>query len=223
MASQQSIFEPDDDIRTHNLGQHIPQTPSVLKMKESPIEDILRDMFCGVICVRKVEGTEIVDYFSDYDHYEPFIREKTYSMRSYYAGYKGKIREYVNYAFILLDQYSEPLEYYVVAKRIQTEIDKLAKYCPCMSCTSFNFNPLKYLRCRHCHGCLKLGSITANKDLIELAKLNKKSNKIHYTYWNWLELTALGVFGLITYINLLGGIGILTGMNGINGMNGGKK
>ncbi len=61
------------------------------------------------------------------------------------------------------------IELYVVQQHISSELDKIKKYCSCITCASSTYNPLKYMWCSMCTGCLRAGPEHAKKEYIDRA------------------------------------------------------
>ncbi len=180
---------------SHSSNQYQPSqhTSNVYKQKSSvpkppptpgprPRENIRSDVaerFIGCCMIQKDEHRPIEDYFVDYDHWEVYSESKVYSRREYQASYSGKIKTYVNYLFVLRSEFPHENadsafqpeeEYYVVSKKVRTELDILEKYCKCFTCSASVLNPLRYIWCPVCTGCIKAGSGMAKKEHIEYAR-----------------------------------------------------
>ena len=167
-------------------NNHIPSTP-----KPKPIDDIqeqARDRFGGIIiCDKNDNDYGIENFFIEYDHYELYNEKKSYSKRPYQAAYKGVIKDYQNYLYIIDNIDNEDNEnddnkqYYVVAKKIYNDLESLEKYCTCLKCSASYFNPLKYIWCSHCTNCIKSGKGFAKEEYIKLAReiKNNTNNEPH--------------------------------------------
>lgn len=148
---------------------YIPPTPAPRSVDN--IQNDARDRFAGMIWVTKDESRTNEDYLVDFEHYEVYSEAKSYSKRPFQASYNGAIREYHNYLLVL--EGSEGPQYYVVAKKIRSDLEGLEKYCECVTCTSSVINPMKYIWCSYCTKCIKAGPGFANPEFIEQAKLKK--------------------------------------------------
>jgi len=152
----------------------IPQTP-----KPKCIDDIqeqARDRFAGIIICDKNDDISIDNYFSEYDYYEKYDENKSYSKRTYQSAYKGVLREYQNYLYVLESDYDK--QYYVVAKKLYNDLEILEKHCPCLKCSASYLNPLKYIWCPYCTNCIKAGKGFAKDEYIKQAQeLKDKSLK----------------------------------------------
>jgi hypothetical protein len=156
---------------------NIPKTPKPKSIDD--IQEQARDRFAGVIICDKNNDILIDNYFMEYDHYESYDENKSYSKRVYQSAYKGVLREYQNYLYILeLENENENREYYVVAKKLYNDLESLEKYCPCLKCSASYFNPLKYIWCPYCTNCIKTGKGFTKDEYIEQAQ--DKKNKISY-------------------------------------------
>lgn len=144
----------------------VPPTPGPKTLNE--IQSTARERFAGVIFITKEASRPTEDYFVDYDYYETYSETKSYSKRTYQAAYKSIMREYHNYLCILNTDVGD--EYYVVAKRVRSELEALEPYCPCTTCAASVINPLKYVWCPHCTRCIKAGPGFANPEYITKAK-----------------------------------------------------
>jgi hypothetical protein len=153
--------------------KHVPMlTPRPKHIKDIQVDAEAR--FVGFIMINNAEmAKDIVDYFSEYDYWEEYDESKWYSKRSYFAAYKGVMQEYNN--FLCAIKENEVDKYYVVAKRVVTELNKLEPYCTCIRCASNMFNPLKYIWCPVCTKCIKAGKGYADPTFVESAK-NLKNN-----------------------------------------------
>lgn len=166
--------------RTIPLDQQIQQRttvpPTPGPRSKNNIYDDVKTRFAGVICVNKDTITTTLDeYFSDFDYWELYSESKSYSRRSYQAAYKGVMKNYHNYICIIDDCGNE--EYYVVAKHIRSELENLEPFCQCNLCSASVINPLKYIWCPHCTGCIKAGPGFANTKFIEQAKALKLASQ----------------------------------------------
>ena len=157
-------------MKVRDGSQKVPQTPRARPIKDISIDATER--FVGIIWVSKDDGIAIEDYLIEYDFYEKYSETKTYSKRPYIEVYNGEIRKYNNYLCIFKQEEQED-EYYVLARRCKNELKELEPYCQCSICSSYN--PFKYLKCKHCVGCIKAGYGFANQTLIKNAKLLKES------------------------------------------------
>lgn len=165
-------------IPTGNLAQ----TPAPQRIEH--ITDNLAQRFMGVIDVQKDPKHTLEDYFVDYDHWEHYDESKSYSKRPYPAAYTGVMKTYRDYLFVLREGPDE--EYFVVANRYLTELDKLVPYCTCLTCRASPLNPIKYLWCPHCTRCLKGGAAFAHPEYIERAKLlmqQAQTRKVQHSRW----------------------------------------
>lgn len=170
-----------------------PPTPGPRSIENLPYD--FADRFAGVTLIQKEENRAIEDYFNEYDHWEPYHENKSYSRRSYQAAYKGIMREYYNFLFILTDSSGNKL-HYVVAKRIPTELESLEAYCTCNKCSASIFNPFKYIWCVHCTDCIKAGVGFARQEYIIKARalkssaLEKEPSKYFqiFSQFRWLKI-----------------------------------
>ncbi len=112
--------------------------------------------------------------FKPYDHYEIYDKDKKYHKNKYLAIYNGTPQYYVDYIYCI-DSESEK-KYYVISKRVPTDIDDLKKYCPCVRCSTRKINPLKYVWCSFCTGCIEAGPWHANPKYIEEARQRKSKD-----------------------------------------------
>lgn len=160
-----------------SCSKTIPSTPGPKPISE--IKSNATDRFAGLILIQKDPNRSVEDYFIDYDHWEIYSEDKSYSKRSYQAAHKGIMKEYYNYLCILSEEEMET--YYVVAKRVRNELELLEPFCTCTNCSSYF---LKHLWCSHCVRCIKSGSGFANPEYITKAKklkdLSKKDTIIPY-------------------------------------------
>ena len=147
------------------------------------IQNYVQNQFAGVMFVQKGPSESIVDFFVDYDFWEPYSNTKSYSKKIYQAAYKGTMRNYKDYLYILTDADADAdaedknEQYYAVAKRIHNELDDLEPYCPCVRCVLFSINPLKYIWCPNCTGCIKSGPGFVKEEYIIKARELKDTMK----------------------------------------------
>lgn len=127
-----------------------------------------KQRFIGIIFMEKDPNRSTEDYFYEYDFWEKYSETNHYNKKPYSAIYKGSNRKYVNYLCILGTDTGE--EYYVASKRIPTELESLEKYCRCSKCQSSFFNPMKYIWCKCCTGCIQAGEGFADKQIVEKAR-----------------------------------------------------
>jgi hypothetical protein len=181
----------------------VPPTPSPKKIEN--IHDNICDLkarFAGISYIQKDINMTCEDYLSEYDYWEIYSENKSYSKRPYQGSYKGIIRQYQNYLCILTDS-NDNEDYYVIAKRIRGELEYLELYCPCLNCSSFRFNPLKYIWCSYCVGCIKAGPGFAKKEYIDLAKNLQGIIKNDSQYTNIFDYIHNLSFNNIKNIELL--------------------
>jgi len=165
----------------------IPPTPG-----PSPVTSLQRtaqDRFAGLIWLQKEPNREIADYLSDYDWHEEYSESKVYSKRPYMAAYKGLLREYVYYLCVIssTENGANSERHYVVAKKIKSELEALEPFCSCLRCVASNINPLKYVWCPHCTGCIKAGAGFAKAEYIALAKQRKDEKALDENWWQRLN------------------------------------
>jgi len=191
--------------RTNSLGNilpNIPATPGPKKANE--IQENVKERFAGVLWIQKLKNKLPSDYFSEYDHWEIYDENKIYSKRPFQTVYTENLQEYQNYLCIMNNE-NNLEDYYVIAKRIPSELEVLYPYCPCIRCDSLVVNPLKYLWCPTCTKCLRSGcakyierakKIYRNKEL----KISEIENfkLLHYTKLRCIEvsiiLIIIGIF-----------------------------
>lgn len=158
------------------MRNNIPSTPNSKSIDD--IQEQARDRFAGIIISDKNDD-DIKNFFAEYDYYELYDENKSYSKRSYQAAYKGVLKYYQNYLYIIEDIDNEDTEnnkqYYVIARKIYDDLESLEKYCTCLKCSASYFNPLKYIWCPHCTNCIKSGKGFANEEYIKIAR-TKKNN-----------------------------------------------
>lgn len=150
------------------MNRDIPSTPCPRRINE--IEEEAIDRFGGVTFTLKCSNI-----LEDYDYHEKYDEQKSYSKRPFQETYKGILREYQNHLLVLTDENDR--EYYVVAKRIRSELKGLEAYCTCLKCQASYLNPLRYIWCDHCTKCIKTGKGFANNLYVETAKQLKDHKK----------------------------------------------
>lgn len=137
------------------------------------------------------------DIFYQYDFWEEYDPIKNYEKTIYSRKFKNKIRNYINVLCLVTFQNNEQ-KYFILSERYKSPNEKLIPYCPCFKCSCSKLNPLKYVFCECCVGCIKSGEFFSNKDYISIAKKNletkKKFNKIRI-----YEITFLVCVSLLLY------------------------
>ena len=195
-------------IPTTVSSNPVPPTPGPRSV--DAIQADARDRFVGMMWIQKDPSRSIEDYFIDCDHWEPYSETKSYSKRAYSAAYKGIMREYHNYLCILNTELGE--EFYVIAKRIRSELELLEKFCTCTTCTASVLNPLKYVWCPHCTRCIKAGPGFAKEEYIEKAISLKKESEsaklVPSKYGKYLEKISSVKLAEFTAVSIVG-LGIL--------------
>lgn len=167
----------NSNINSMQLPVYHPRQPLTPGPKSlNSIEQDWKIRFAGIMFLCKDKDTEIDDCFIEYDHYELYSEKKHYSRRIYSAAYKGIMKEYRSHLCIVsMEDTDENVEnYYVVAKKVKSEIEYLEKFCPCITCTASIVNPIKYIWCPQCTKCIKSGKGFTTLTNIELAKKNKE-------------------------------------------------
>jgi hypothetical protein len=152
---------------------YVPKTPKPRSIDD--IQDGAKDRFAGLFISDMPKNLPIDKYFIEYDHFEKYDENKSYSKRPYTMVHNGIIREYTNYLSIL-DHPNGEQDYYVVSKKLYNELDSLEKYCPCLTCSASCFNPLKYIWCSYCTNCIKAGKGFTKEEYITQARANMEKN-----------------------------------------------
>lgn len=151
------------------------QIPTGQKSLEATNNDI-KDRFVGVLWMQKDPSYNVEDYFMEYDHWEEYCENKSYSKRPYKAVYNQTMKDYCNYLCVLNTE-NEGEKFYVVAKRVRGELEILENYCTCLTCSAAWFNPLKYIWCPQCTRCIKAGHGFVDQNYINKAKVLKESKE----------------------------------------------
>lgn len=173
------------------MNDYVPRTPKPKSIND--IQDGARDRFAGLIICEKDNKIPIDTYFIEYDYYELYDENKSYSKRQYQAAYKGILREYKNYLYILESDEEDIKEYYVVAKKSYNDLESLEKFCPCLKCSASFLNPLKYIWCSYCTNCIKSGKGFAKEEYIKQAQeiKNKNMNHIPHKFHQYIQNTNM--------------------------------
>lgn len=110
-------------------------------------------------------------YFENYDFWEEYDVSKQYSKEEFSQGGKN----YINVLYQIHSRKNNDVKKYVVAEEQydEEELRALAKYCPCYVCQMWFFNPVKYLSCRCCCGCIK-SMYRASARNVKVARLQKQ-------------------------------------------------
>lgn len=201
--NRNNVVIPTNNSGHSVLANTVPPTPGPRSVEA--IQTDARDRFAGILWIQKDSSHNLEDYFIDCDHWEPYSETKSYSKRPYAAAYKGIMREYHNYLCILNGEQGE--EFYVISKRVRSELEALEKFCTCTTCSASVLNPLKYLWCPHCTQCIKAGLGFAKKEYIEKAiQLKKDSESVILTSskyskyikeTRWIKAVELGTVAVI--------------------------
>jgi len=149
-------------------------------------------------CFQKIDIFDEKLIFGVYDHYELYDKNKKYNKDKYLAIYTGTPFYYLDfiYCIVIADNNDKKL-YYVVSKRVPSDIQDLKKYCPCVKCSTRKLNPLKYIWCKFCTGCLKSGEWHAHPKYIEEAK-QRKANDLYPDNNGVVNLNSISQCELIT-------------------------
>lgn len=164
--------------------RNAPPTPAPMKIQNTNHE--YESRFKGMVLYEHDDDEfDPEKVFHEFHHWERYSPDKSYSKRPYMAPhFKQGIRYFVDIIFIVnKDGYEER---YVAAKMLKNEYDDLKKYCICFSCRRSFFNPLKYLRCNFCNGCVNAGYGYANTEYLNHAKKIKSIGSAPI-YYNSLE------------------------------------
>jgi len=104
------------------------------------------------------------EYFKEYHYYEKYNPHKKYETHPFSKNFGKGEHTYVNYLYDLhiLDTdsgfYINNIISYVIAMELLSpeELKILAPYCQCQKCVAAWYNPMKYIACGCCIGCLKI-------------------------------------------------------------------
>ena len=94
--------------------------------------------------------------FAIYDHYEVYDPNKQYEEGEYRFDYGKGMLTYVNHLWQLSNHKHATHINVLVAQEVydEAELKDLIKYCRCIICNAYWFNPAKYLSCPCCVGCI---------------------------------------------------------------------
>lgn len=123
----------------------------------------------NTIIFKKKENKTLESIFFQYDYWEEYCPNKIYPIKYYERKYKNKINTYVN-VLCSLELEDSTQKYYILSERYVNENSHLVKFCPCIKCNLSFINPVKYLWCECCTGCIKSGQNFASKEIVEKAK-----------------------------------------------------
>lgn len=115
------------------------------KSRTSVLEDC-KDRFAGIIWCDQQNSF-------DSQFIETYDVNVSYSKRPFIKIVNGCAKKYQNYLLVVDTDGNE--EYFVMAKEMISKYTGLEKQCPCITCRSSVFSPLKYIWCPVCTGCLK--------------------------------------------------------------------
>lgn len=139
--------------------------------------------FQASIFKRLMPEASLDDIFYQYDFWEEFDPLKNYERKIHCRKFKNRIRNYVNVLCSIEFIPEHNIKYYVLSERYRPTNEKLIPFCPCFKCSCSRINPLKYVFCECCVGCLKSGEYFSNKNYLHEAKetllsKKKKINKV---------------------------------------------
>jgi hypothetical protein len=135
-------------------------------IKEVNPVDIL--LFGSTFFLREnIDTFSETEMFSGYDFYELYDNTHNYDHTQYIKNFTGEERQYMNVIFNIslfknhVENVVERRNYVVAEERLTPqEKEFYAKYCQCYVCQMSSYNPLKYVSCRHCYGCIKTDGIS---------------------------------------------------------------
>lgn len=158
-------------------AHRIPPTPRAMPPQAMNTEDITA-RFSTVTWMEQGDAT-IESLLGGYPHWELLEADQTYSKRPYRAAYQGRFGWYQNGLCIVKSGESE--QYYVFARALPSPLDSLIPFCPCITCRASRLNPLKYVWCPRCTGCLKAGEGFASEayrtEAIRLQQLQRPPSR----------------------------------------------
>jgi hypothetical protein len=162
--------------------------------------------FNEITWMERADTTTVKELFSSYPHWELFDAEQTYSKRPYRAAYQGHFGWYHNGLCIIKS--SEGEQYYVFARALPSPLDSLIPFCPCFTCRASRLNPLKYVWCPQCTGCLKAGEGFAKDEYrvyaLQIQQLERTPSRWDtYRKKLWSVTVCEGVSVLVIVLALL--------------------
>lgn len=112
----------------------------------------------------------VKEAFSEYEYWEVIEEQsnKEACVVPFLACYSGYVHRYVWYRGFHREKY------YLVAKRLPSERDKLLPYCNCYRCSLSIHNPLRRIISPYIVDCLLIGELVS-KERIEQSKDGKKN------------------------------------------------
>ena len=167
----------------------IPMTPAPRSL--ASFDDSLLLSFAGFLSVERDPEIPIAHYFGEYDSWEKFSSDRTYTRNPFNRLHNGRMRTYQNYICIVRnksrsasqhnlfsreeDAQGATNEYYIVQRRMHSMLEELEAYCPCFRCSVWAkmLSPLQNHWCATCTGCLKGGEGIARPEHIEVARSTK--------------------------------------------------
>jgi hypothetical protein len=107
--------------------------------------------------------------FAEYAFFEEMDEGKDYPTTPFLACYDGYVRYYVWFRVYVHEKY------YMAAKRMHGESDRLLPKCNCFRCTLNVYNPLRSFLSPYTCDCLLIGELASKKRLQEVRD-GKRSN-----------------------------------------------
>lgn len=103
-----------------------------------------------------------VEYFAEYHYFEKFDKDKEYNNEIFEQDFGHGERKYRYQLYVINEQSSgdetkerKSKKYIIVKEQLsEDEITALAPYCRCPYHVMNWYNPLRFLTCRCCVGCL---------------------------------------------------------------------
>jgi len=136
-----------------------------------------QNTFQASIFKHLLPNSSIDDIFYQYDFWEEFDPTKNYEKTVHSRKFKNRIRSYVNVLCSVEFIETNEQKYYVVSERYKSPNEKLIPFCPCLKCSCSIINPIKYVFCECCVGCLKSGEYFTDKKYLLQAKEAFESKK----------------------------------------------
>lgn len=130
-----------------------------------PQEELSREWqrYFTRVSMINMDVTDIPNYLQQFRTVERFDDKGHYTKHSFQECHQGRSRRYVKH-LLIINQHKD--SYYVVDEALHSEHDMLAEYCLCFRCSCAVYNPLKYMWCASCCGCVIAGpGLTRDKYL----------------------------------------------------------
>ena len=122
-----------------------------------------------ILGIHSIEDVHL--YLNKFDWYEEYHASETYSEKPIAYTKQGITRDYEPH-IVNINGRDFVVYVEIITKK---ELETLKKVCQCLYCRTSFLNPLKYMTCPHCKGCLRF-----TEDYKPCASVLKKTRDFFY-------------------------------------------